>query len=231
MFCPRSSPSYLYRWAKGEGTSSFNRIFNFGEPLKFRLSFRDGTIKELAHSQKTKKKSWTCEAPPTNKCETEYQISTPSLSHIKNRKLSRASPNFRLFTCAAANIGDRKSKYLKTFERMFFSKFQRLHKCMHKDLGWKSNWIECFYKQHLPATWMNTGRRGTVVDDKRGFGRRGGEGLLQLLLLYMGFGFLLCWVFGACVCVSSRLRSSQFLVDRQHRVLWRWRRWRHRLLL
>jgi len=31
MFCPKSSPSHLYRWAKGRGgTPSFHRIFYFG---------------------------------------------------------------------------------------------------------------------------------------------------------------------------------------------------------
>ncbi len=30
MFCPKSSPSHLYRWAKGGGTPSFHRIFYFG---------------------------------------------------------------------------------------------------------------------------------------------------------------------------------------------------------
>jgi hypothetical protein len=29
MFYPKSSPSHLYRWAQGEGTPSFNRIFYF----------------------------------------------------------------------------------------------------------------------------------------------------------------------------------------------------------
>jgi hypothetical protein len=29
MFCPKSSPSHIYRWAKGGGTPSIHRIFNF----------------------------------------------------------------------------------------------------------------------------------------------------------------------------------------------------------
>jgi hypothetical protein len=32
MSCPKSSPSHLYRWAKGGGTPSFHRIFYFGVP-------------------------------------------------------------------------------------------------------------------------------------------------------------------------------------------------------
>jgi hypothetical protein len=32
MFCPKSSPSHLYRWAKGGGTPSSHRIFYFGQP-------------------------------------------------------------------------------------------------------------------------------------------------------------------------------------------------------
>jgi hypothetical protein len=30
MYCPKPSPAHLYRWAKGGGTASFNRIFYFG---------------------------------------------------------------------------------------------------------------------------------------------------------------------------------------------------------
>ncbi len=33
MFCSKSSPSHLYRWAKGGGIPSFHKIFYLGEPI------------------------------------------------------------------------------------------------------------------------------------------------------------------------------------------------------
>ncbi len=52
MFCPKSSPSHLYRWAKGGGISSFHRIFYFGGSLhSFNFCFCYGPIK-LAHCKK-----------------------------------------------------------------------------------------------------------------------------------------------------------------------------------
>jgi hypothetical protein len=62
IFCPKSSPSHLYRWAKGGGPSSFNRIFYFGELSIVATSFCNGPIK-ITHC---KNKSWTYEVPPTN---------------------------------------------------------------------------------------------------------------------------------------------------------------------
>ncbi len=63
MFCPKSSPSHLYRWAKGGGNPSFHRIFYFGGASIVSTFFLQwpnqiGSVK--------KNKNWTCEAPPTN---------------------------------------------------------------------------------------------------------------------------------------------------------------------
>jgi len=35
MFCPKSSPFHLYRWAKGGGIPSFHKIFYFGSLHSF----------------------------------------------------------------------------------------------------------------------------------------------------------------------------------------------------
>ncbi len=57
---PKSSPSHLYRWAKGGGTPSFHRIFLFwGASIVSIFFFCDGPIKLVHCTQK--KKSWTYE--------------------------------------------------------------------------------------------------------------------------------------------------------------------------
>jgi hypothetical protein len=57
MFCPKSSPSYLYRWVKGGGTPSFHKIFYFGSLHSFNLFFAMGQSSCVI----AKKESWTCE--------------------------------------------------------------------------------------------------------------------------------------------------------------------------
>ncbi len=58
MFCLKSSPFHLYRWAKGGGNPSFHRIFYFwGASIVSTFFFGDGPIK-LDHCKKNK----NCEA-------------------------------------------------------------------------------------------------------------------------------------------------------------------------
>jgi hypothetical protein len=53
FFCPKSSPSHLYRWAKGRRLPSFLRIFYFGETLRSLIKlFYDGSIKDAPHKRK-----------------------------------------------------------------------------------------------------------------------------------------------------------------------------------
>ncbi len=53
MFCPMSSPSHLYRGAKGGGNPSFHRIFYFGGASIVSTFFYNGPIK-LAHCKNKK---------------------------------------------------------------------------------------------------------------------------------------------------------------------------------
>jgi hypothetical protein len=55
MFCPKSSPSRLYRWAKGGGTQAFNRIFYFEGASIVSTFFCNGPIK-ISCCKKRKKK-------------------------------------------------------------------------------------------------------------------------------------------------------------------------------
>ncbi len=45
MFCPKSSPFHLYRWAKGGGIPSCNKIFFLGGASIISTFFCDGPIK------------------------------------------------------------------------------------------------------------------------------------------------------------------------------------------
>jgi hypothetical protein len=77
MFCPKSSPSHLYSWAKGGGTPSFHRIFYFGEPPQFQLFLE--WANQIGSLQKKKEK---------RKKEVEV-VRHPQLINMKQNKYPR----------------------------------------------------------------------------------------------------------------------------------------------